>query len=215
MDPRWKHTFSAIVSGSGLSGKSNFVYRLLKLGEQMINGASERIIYCYGEYQPLFDQMKQDIPNIVFMEGLPYDIEDLINPQYRNLFVLDDLMAELADNKVMTQYFLQRDGIKTIIFIVHILFYQGKEMRTISLNTNYFVLIRSPQDKSQIVNLAKQMFPLENRFLLDAYVDATSRPYSYLVINTRGDIDPAFCLTTNIFPGETQYAYVRRDYKSK
>ena len=51
-DPRWKHPFPALVAGPSASGKTQFVKRLLESGEDMIDGAPENIIWCYGTYQP-------------------------------------------------------------------------------------------------------------------------------------------------------------------
>ena len=215
MDTRWKHNFSALVSGPSLSGKSTFVRQLLQLGAEMIDGVPEKILYCYGAYQPMFDEMKNEIPNIYFIEGLPNDLFDMVDSRQRNLLILDDLMADVADNKMMTQLFTKgRHDNLSIIFIVHNLFYQGKEMRNVSLNASYIVVFRSPRDKTQIMNLAKQMYPGNSKFMLEAYENATEKPYGYLVIDLRSNTPEEFRLRTNIFPGDPQqYAYVRRDYK--
>lgn len=31
----------------------------------------KKIIYCYSQYQPLFEDMKQNIPNVILYQGLP------------------------------------------------------------------------------------------------------------------------------------------------
>ena len=56
----------------------------------MIDGVAEKIIWCYGMYQPAYDEMLKTIPNIMFVEGVPDDLETLINPSIRNLVVIDD-----------------------------------------------------------------------------------------------------------------------------
>lgn len=181
----------------------------------MIDGVPENIVYCYGAYQPMFEEMKQELPNLKFVEGLPNDILDMFNPNQRNLLILDDLMCSLADDKLMSVLFTKdRHFNLSIIFILHNLFYQGKEMRTVHINTNYYVIFNSPRDRSQIVTLAKQMYPGENKFLMEAFSDATKLPYGYLLIDVRATTPEEFRLRTNIFPGENQYAYVRRNYKS-
>ena len=43
----------------------------------------------------MYDDMLRTIPNIMFVEGVPGDLETLINPCIRNLVVIDDLMHEL------------------------------------------------------------------------------------------------------------------------
>ena len=39
----------------------------------MIEGAPENIIWCYGIYQPAFDEMQRNIPDIQFVEGVSKD----------------------------------------------------------------------------------------------------------------------------------------------
>ena len=81
-------------------------------------------------------------------------------------------------------------------------------MRTISLNTWYIVLFNNPHGSSQLVHLAKQLYPHNSRFAHGAYIDATKRPYGYLLLDLRCDQDDDLLLRTNIFPGEYQIVYV-------
>ena len=48
----------------------------------MIDKPPENIVYFYAEYQD------------TFVQGLPDDILDSINPETRNLYVIDDFMGE-------------------------------------------------------------------------------------------------------------------------
>ena len=105
MDPRWKHPFPALVAGPTCCGKSQFVKRLLESGEDMIEGAPENIIWCYGIYQPAYDEIQRNIPNIQFVEGVPSDLESMINPSKRNLVVIDDLMHQLSNDQRITSLF--------------------------------------------------------------------------------------------------------------
>ena len=55
----------------------------------MIDGASENIIWCYGMHQPAYDEMLRTIPSITFVEGVPGDLETLINLSIRNFIGID------------------------------------------------------------------------------------------------------------------------------
>ena len=46
------------------------------------------------------------------------------------------------------------------------------------------------------------------QFAVEAFKDATSEPYSYLVLDLRPEQDEDLRLRTQIFPGEKQYVYV-------
>jgi len=87
-------------------------------------------------------------------------------------------------------------------------FNKNRHMRTISLNAQYIVLFKNPRDSSQFIHLAKQLYPHNSRFAHEAYVDATKRPYGYILLDLRSDQDDDLRLRTNIFPGERQIVYV-------
>ena len=82
------------MEGPTCCGKSQFVKRLLESGEDMIDGAPENIIWCYGIYQHAYDDMQRNIPNITFVEGVPSNLESMINPTIRYLVVIDDARIE-------------------------------------------------------------------------------------------------------------------------
>ena len=137
--------------------------RLLESSEDMIEGAPENIIWCYGIYQPLtaYDEMQRNIPNITFVEGVPSDLEFMINPSIRNLVVIDDLMHELSNDQRITSLFTKgchHRNLSVVSFLQNI-FHRGKELRDMSLNCHYLVLFKSPRDSSQVNHLAKQCFP--------------------------------------------------------
>ena len=71
----------------------------------MIEGAPENIIWCYGIFQSAYDEMQRNIPNNDFVEGVPSDLESMINPSIRNLVVIDDLMHELSNDQRITSLF--------------------------------------------------------------------------------------------------------------
>lgn len=212
MDPRWKHPFPALVAGPSCYGKSQFVKRLLESGEDMIEGAPENIIWCYGIYQPAYDKMLKSIPNISFVEGVPGDLESMINPTIRNLVIIDDLMQELSNDSRITNLFTRGYHHRnlSVIFILQNISHRGKELRDMSLNCHYLVLFKSPRDSSQVSHLAKQMFPGYTKYMQESFQDATKRPYGYLLCDLKPETPTDLRLRTNIFPGETQFAYVKK-----
>jgi hypothetical protein len=63
-----------------------------------------------------------------------------INPETRNLFIIDDMMGE--KDRVISKLFTKKShhGNLSVIYIVQNLFHQSKEHRTISLNASYLCL---------------------------------------------------------------------------
>ncbi|KAL3069561.1 hypothetical protein niasHT_031509 [Heterodera trifolii] len=72
----------------------------------------------------------------------------------------------------------------SVIFLTQNLF--DKAMRVPRSNAQYIFLMRAPSDMLSIRNLASQMFPREQGFLMDAYKQACADPYGYLLKQTVG-----------------------------
>ncbi len=212
MDARLKHPFTCCCAGMTGCGKTKWVQKLLMGKDQTINGYPQNIIWCYGEYQPVYSQLKQEIPFLKFVEGFPEEVCASIDPSKRNLIIIDDLMSEIGNDKRVTALFTKGSHHRnlSVILILQNLFHQSKEMRNISLNSHYLVIFRNPRDKSQIIHLAKQMYPGNVKFLQQSFNDATSKPYGYLLVDLKSETPEEIRLRTSIFPGETTLVYVQK-----
>ncbi len=202
MDPRWKHPFTAIVAGPTGCGKTVFTFKFISESQDLIAPPPEKIIYCYGEYQEIFN----DYPHVTFIEGLP-DIS-LFDGKQRTLVILDDLMTETNDSvsNIFTKVSHHRNV--SVVYLSQNLFYKSKQNRTMSLNAHYMVLFKNPRDAVQVATLARQMYPGRSKFLAEAFRDATDKAYGYLLIDLKPDTEEKYRIRTNIFPGERQYVYI-------
>ncbi len=217
MDLRLKSPFTCIVAASTGSGKTVFVKKLLENADSMIHPRPSKILWCFSQYQKAYAELSQSLPHIRFIKGLPERVIDIFDPSENNLIVIDDLMSESGDNIELANLFTKGSHHMnlSVIFITQNLFHQGKQMRTISLNSQYLVLFRNPRDKSQITHLAKQMYPENPKYLKESYLDATSKAFSYLFIDLKPQTDDAYRLRTNIFPGEIPVVYLpKKTHKS-
>ena len=213
MEGGLKHPFTCVVAGPTGSGKTQFVRELLApRGEDVIIPSPEHVLWCYGEYQDVYHHLASVAPHVNFVEGFPDDLLSSLDRTKRNLVVIDDLMSETGNNKKVTELFTKGSHHRnlSVILILQNLFYQGKEMRTISLNSHYMVLFKNPRDASQISHLAKQMYPGNTKFLVEAYRDATAAPYGYLLLDLKPDTSEEMRLKTNIFPHEYTTVYMPR-----
>ena len=206
MDPRWKHPFTCVVSGPTSCGKTQFVSRFLQHVNDLAVPLPEKIFWFYGEWQKAYADMK--ISNLHFVEGVPN--AEVADPNVANLVVIDDLLAE-TDSRV-TKLFTKGSHHRncSVIYITQNLFDKNKENRTITLNAHYMVLFKSPRDAMQVQHLARQMYPGKSAFMREAFEDATSKPYTYLLVDLKPDTPEELRLRTNNFPGETQSVYIRR-----
>ena len=204
MDVRFKHPFTCIISGPSQSGKSVFTFRLISEATEQITPPPEKIMYCYGEYQPVFDEF----PQVHFHEGLPDN--SLFDGKERTLLILDDLMSEAGEgvSNIFTKLSHHRNV--SVIFLTQNMFYKSSHSRTMSLNSHYLVLFKNPRDALQVATLARQMYPGNSKFLIEAFKMATEEPYGYLLIDLKAETLENYRLRSNIFKGETQYIYVKK-----
>jgi len=206
MSCRLLHPFTAVVAGPTSSGKSRWILRLIDNVGEMIEPSPSRIWYCYGEFQPMFN----NYPHVHFHEGLPDLSDTVFDGSVPTLLILDDLMSET--NQLVTNIFTKISHHRNIsvIFLTQNVFDKNKYARTISLNAHYLVLFKNPRDATQFATLARQMYPNTWKFALESYQDATSASYGYLLIDLKPEQDERCRLRTNIFPGEQQYVYVKK-----
>ena len=201
--PRLQHPFTMIIAGPTGCGKSFFVRDLLQYKREMFSTVPDKIIWFYGIYQPLYDE----IPEVTFVEGLPTNYRSYLGAN--TLFVIDDLMSECGSDKRLTHLFTKGSHHLnlSVIFITQNFFHKGKEMREISLNVHYIMLCKNRRDLSQIMHLGKQLFAGKTKYFQEVYEDSTRLPYSYLFIDLRSETPEEMRLRTNILPHQTQYVY--------
>jgi hypothetical protein len=205
----FKHPFTCLLAGPTQSGKSFFIKDILKNCAELINPPPEKIIYCYSIWQPLYDELQSTFAEILsFNKGI-ISIEGL-NEKENKLIILDDLMKKCEKDPNILDLFTVDSHHKNIsvMFVSQNLFSQGKYFRTISLNSQYLVLFKNPRDKSQIVVLARQMFPEDSRFLVEAFKDAVeNQSHSYLFVDLKQSTLEKNRIQAGIVPGQERIIY--------
>ena len=67
-----------------------------------------KIIYCYGQWQPYFNQIEKDVTYIIFHNGLPNTEDNDTWKSEHTLIILDDLMNEVSKNDITQKTFYYR-----------------------------------------------------------------------------------------------------------
>ena len=167
----------------------------------------KKILYCYSIYQDTFDDMKQDVEGTEFLHSVPMqsEIEGFADGQH-NVVILENLSEQVIKDPNMERRFIQgAHHLNLSVFCVsHNCFRQGKCVRMIALNTHYMVLFRNIRGQ-QISLLEKQMYPGNNKALVEAYEDPTLSKYEYLVINSTANGEDVYRLRTKIFQAENPW----------
>lgn len=198
-----------IVSGQTGSGKTHFVMELLKSEKTF-----ENIIVAFSMIQPCYLDLKLKHEKVTLVEGFPDSEIQRIIEGGRNeptVVVLDDLMLELENDKRLATLFtkMRHKNISTI-FLVQNLYHHSKYMRTITRNSHYLVIFENPRDASMIGTLGRQIFPQNPKFLLDAFRQATVKPYGYIFLDLKPETDKRFRVKEGILPHEQTFIYLPR-----
>ena len=201
------HPFSMIVCGPSQCGKTHFVSKLLKAAPAYFFPPPCHVIWAYGKMdrkQQSFLEETSSVP-ITFHKGVPSadmfdEMDDDSEPQ---LLVLDDLMHEVGDNKLVVKLFTQgcHHGNLSVILLLQNMYHQAPNMVTVRRNGHYRVLFANPGDMSGVHTLERQCFPGSGHFLLDAYKQACSVPYGYLILDFHPrTLNEDLRVCTGIFP---------------
>jgi hypothetical protein len=190
------HSFSLLISGPSRSGKTHLLVDILKNHRILIKPQLERIVYCYAVWQNEFDELKQ--LGVEFVNGM-YDVAEF-NASTRNLVIYDDLMEECSNDRGILDLFTRGSHHLNIsvILLTQNLFSKSRYMRTISLNTEYLIIFNNVRDKSQFNHVARQIYPDQPKFLIDAYRNATSQPHGYLFIDLSHNVEDELRVQSNI-----------------
>jgi hypothetical protein len=195
MDPRWKHPFTALICGPTCSGKSVLLQRMIEKSCKHFDTFYKKIVWCYALWHP-----NLTLKGVTFQQGIE-GLEDLESGD-PVLIILDDLMQEVDASIVSLFTRGCHHQNRSVILITQNMFHQKKGQRDIALNTHYLILFRNPRDAAQIAFLARQVCPTNTKFLVEAYKDATARPYGYLLCDFKQDTPENFRFRSNIL-GET------------
>nr|CAD2206019.1 unnamed protein product [Meloidogyne enterolobii] len=194
-DLKFKLPFGMIISGPSSSGKSTLLLKFISEASDLIEPKPKSILYCFGEMNnivPLLQKSGVDV-----FAGVPP--EDLIKKYPKPLLlILDDLILSV-DEKYLSELFTKKSHHQnfSVIFVTQNLF--DKKIKVARQNSQYLVLMRSPNSMLSIRNIGVQLFPKQLDYFLDSYRQATKQPFGYLLVDMHASSDPTLRLRTNIF----------------
>ena len=195
---------SILIVGPSGCGKTVFVEKCLKERSHLFPQAPACVHYCYGIWQDKYrDFQKQGIH---LHQGIPssQDLTRWYQPSGGGLLVLDDLMDEGSNDKRVLDLFTKDSHHRnvTVLYLCQDMFPPGKYAKTISRNAHYIVAFKNLRDQLGVRNLALQCFPKQWASVLEAYEDATARPYGYLLFDLHPSSQDGKRLKGNVLQNE-------------
>lgn len=177
-----------------MAGKTRYILNLIKHRHSVIQPNVCRVIYSYKKYQAVFDSM----PDVEFVQGANYELDRTVP----TLLIIDDQMDDCQELTHLFTVGAHHDNC-SVIFISQVLFVQNKAYRNACQNAMYMILFKSPRASTQIGHLARQMFVGKKaQHMIQAFEDATSQPFSNLIVDCRPDTPEIMRLKSNILPHE-------------
>ena len=181
--------------------------RILQNIEELTDEAPGEIIWAYKEYQPLYDELRYELPNFRLHEGEPTQESMNAGDKRPRLWVLDDMGLGGEQGAAVFTRGCHHWNCSCICLVQNL--YQDRK-RTSRINAKYVCLMRNPGDQEQVRTLARQLFPGNSHYLLESYADATKDPYSYLLIDNSQQCDPHFRLFSCITPEEGAQVWYKK-----
>ncbi|RWS19648.1 hypothetical protein B4U80_05101 [Leptotrombidium deliense] len=195
-----KHPFSCILAGPSFSGKTTLVTNIINCLSEISTFENIKInlLWIYGQQESISNISFCQNINVLFDNVVPTDT--YLKENNINIVVIDDLMSEACDDKALAEFFTKKSHhMKFSVFLlIQNLFYKSRQLRTISLNASYIIIMKNRRDLSQIDYIGRQLYPNNRRFFLDVYKDVTQYPFGYLLIDLKQTTPEEFRLRSNI-----------------
>lgn len=207
-DVRFKKDFTYVVVGPSRCGKTVHVKNILENQNILFqSGKIQNVHYFYREWQSLFDRMKDigivkqwhnNLPTTEIMRELafPHIGKD------GTLFIIDDFGQNLTGDISDLFNVLSHHANISVIILLQTLFSKNPVYREIQLSAQYLSLFKNNRDKSQILQLARQINPSNKRFIVESFHEATKAPYTYLMFDLSQDVNERVRIKSNFLPQE-------------
>ncbi len=179
-----------LVVGKSASGKSVLVNRIIEKRNQLYAGTIQQVLYISP--QPV---ATITAPNVKFLRRVP----DKIPPN--SLVIVDDAMLDVDILKRVCQLAIRdiHHSGSHLILIVQRLYVDNPHYRVIVDQMTHILLFKLTKGFHTLSRFVRDVFPSSHKeYFWSAYHQATSRPYSYLLVDVSGDAPQDECLYSDI-----------------
>lgn len=180
-----------------VAGKTTLVLRMLEHEKELFSSLSDHYFWCLpnGSEPPKAISDRSDFQ-------IHYGVPDGATLPCNSMVILDDLQTEqgLQTQLLYTVHSHHRN--LTVISLNHNLFPKNRFARDLSQSTKYIIACNNPRDAQAFYRLALQLEPNRARSLYQAYLDACSRPFGYLLCDLTQEAHPALRYRSQLFPSD-------------
>lgn len=213
MDLRFKHPLNGLVVGGSGSGKTFLMKRLVENRAELFDTKFVEVVWHYCEWQDIYQDLV-DQHHVTFVEGAP-SLDQFPPNMGPKLVIVDDFMDQIKNNPEFLKLAIKGSHHRSLSLFILSQCLFPPNMRQISLQAHYCIVMKSARDLAQIRSFCMQIDPRHWRSLLEAYEDATQQGHSYLLFDFHVRQAEHLRLRTHIFPRENTLVYIpNAKYKS-
>ena len=144
---KFQHPCSVVLTGPSGSGKSVLTKKILC--QSFIQPPPQRIIWCYGQYQPLYDNVKKHVPGVEFVKGIPDFIEHdtYLDTSVRNCIILDDFMGDAKKDERVANLFtkgVHHRNLTVLSISLKTCFHKDKHLQRYKFEYQIFGVVQQP-----------------------------------------------------------------------
>jgi hypothetical protein len=208
-DVRFKPYSKYLLCGSSRSGKTTFVYKMLKYAQEMFVSPPSYTLFYYAAWQDLYAKMskeqlvqewKNECPDNDYIIKLA--AEHKVNGGGL-LVVIDDLLSQIGKDTANLFQVFARHNYCSVIFLSQSLYVNDINFRDMRTNSDYIVLFKPMDNRKQYRTYFNDIDPVHYKALADIFFKKiTALPYSYLLYDKHPDTPDEIRFRSNIFPDE-------------
>ena len=218
-DARFEIPSNMMIVGPTSSGKTTWLKNLVRHKKEYFKVEPKTMLLFYKEHQNIYNEMekimndgktgKENFPVFKKYRNPPKSVQELKDifiaypKSVPKIVVFDDYLDEVGPALKHLFTVLTHHHSCFTVFLSQTLFDKSKELRTLSINTQYMVLFNNPRDRMSVSQLAKQVFPGKVDLLNKAYKEATrGRGYGYILLDFHQKQDDRVRVRSHIYPNE-------------
>ena len=218
MDVRFAPFATHLMVGPSGSGKTFRTADILRCKNDIIRGGEriKNVIFCYASWQKVYDDLSNEGIVTKWINHCPSNEEFIelvqdFKEDGGSILVIDDFMGAIGKDLVEIVTVTARHNKTTTFILFQSLFPSNPLARQISLNVKYIHVHKNPRENAQIQFLARQLRPGNYKWIVDAYHDATKKPFTAFLIDLMQESPESIRFRSNILPKE----FPMRVYASK
>lgn len=195
------------INGPSRSGKSTFCMKLIANRDKMFINPPREVFYFYASWNKTLESITD--PNVHLIKGIPsqIELESIYEKPNHKLLCLDDLLLKINPTSVIYDLFFIKGNHQNIsvVFITQLLF--SEQLRSLSQNAHYIVLMRSVRNTSQVSRLASQLGMKDRIKHAFAHILKDEELFTHLLIDLNPKSNPDFSVRSHIFPDSETIVY--------